>query len=86
MRFLLVLLALLSGLSLAEMTASSARAEVIGAASGAVLTASPIRSASVSLAKAQRPVCQRRLDRTIVLPVAAQARTMNIVICDRPLE
>ncbi len=86
MRLLLVLLALLSGLSLAEVTASSARAEVVGAASGAVMAASQAQQAHVSLAKAQRPTCARRLVRTIVLPVAAFARTISIVICDRPLE
>lgn len=86
MRLLLVLLALLSGLSLTEVTASSARAEVVGAASGAVLAASEERRASVSLAKAQRPICERRLVRTIALPVVALARTISIVICDRPLE
>lgn len=86
MRLLLVLLALLSGLSLAEVTASSARAEVVGSASGTMLVASPARSANVSLAKAQPPACERHLIRTIVLPVAALARTISIVICDRPLE
>lgn len=86
MRLLLVLLALLSGLSLAEVTASTARAEVVGSASGAILAASHEPQASVSLAKVQRPACERRLVRTHALPVVALARTISIVICDRPLE
>ena len=86
MRLLLVLLALLSGLSLTDVTASSARAEVVGSASGAVLAASQGQQARVSLAKANRPTCERRLIRTIVLPVVALGRTISIVICDRPLE
>lgn len=86
MRLLLVLLALVSGLSLAEVTASSARAQVIGSASGALLASGQEHQASVRLAKAQRPVCQRRLVRTVTLPVVALARKTSIVICDRPLE
>lgn len=86
MRLLLVLLALLSGLSLADVTATSARAEVVGSASGAFLASSQERKASVSLAKAQRPTCERRLVRTILVPVVALGHTISIVICDRPLE
>ncbi len=84
MRLLLVLLALLSGLSLAEVTATSARAEVVGSAS--ILSSSQERKASISLPKARRPVCERHLVRTVMIPVVALGRTISIVICDRPLE
>ena len=86
MRFLLILLALLSGLSLTEVTASSARAEVVGSASGAVLAASHEQQVRVSLAKAHRPTCGRQLIPAIMRPVVALGRTTSIVICDRPLE
>ncbi len=86
MRLLLVLLALLSGLSLADVTASSARAEVVGSASGALMAISQERKASVSLGKAQRPTCERRLVRSVILPSAELGRKISIVICDRPLE
>ncbi len=86
MRLLLVLLALLSGLSLSEVGASPARAEVIGAAAVTLLVASQERKAEAGLAKTQRPTCARRLVRTITLPEIALARAISIVICDRPLE
>ncbi|WP_298194150.1 hypothetical protein [Novosphingobium sp.] len=86
MRLLLVLLALLSGLSLSEVGAMSARSEVIGAAAGTVLVASPQRTAAVGLAKAQRPACEQRSVRTVVLPALAFIRAISIRIWDRPLE
>ncbi|MBX9885306.1 MAG: hypothetical protein K2X68_10075 [Novosphingobium sp.] len=86
MRLLLVLLALLSGLSLSEVGASPARAEVIGAAAGTLLVASQEHKTEAALAKAQRPACTRRLIRTITLPEIALARVISISICDRPLE
>jgi hypothetical protein len=86
MRLLLVLLALLSGLSLAEVTASSARAEVVGSAAGSVLVANAEQKAVAAHARAQRPTCRRRLIRTVVVPVLAFGRAISIEICDRPLE
>lgn len=86
MRLLLVLLALLSGLSLTEVTASSARAEVIGAASGTVLAASAEIGARVSLAKAQRPSGEVRTASAPVLVAPAPMRAISIVISDRPRE
>ncbi|MBX9662960.1 hypothetical protein [Novosphingobium sp.] len=86
MRLLLVLLALLSGLSLSEVAATSARSEMIGAAAGTLLVASQERKAEVGLAKAQRPACEQRPVRTIVLPVLAFIRAITISIWDRPLE
>lgn len=86
MRLLLVLLALLSGLSLSEVGATSARAQVVGAAAGAVLVASEERKAEVGFAKAQRPACEQRAIRTVVLPVLAFIPAISISIWDRPLE
>jgi hypothetical protein len=86
MRLLLVLLALLSGLSLAEVGVISTRSEVVGAAAGTVLVASPERKADVSLAKTQRPACQERTIRTVVIPVLAFVRAISISIWDRPRE
>lgn len=86
MRLLLVLLALLSGLSLSEVGATSARSEVVGAAAGTLLVASQERKVEVGLAKAQRPACEQRTVRTVVLPVLAVVRAISISIWDRPLE
>ncbi|MBU6394886.1 MAG: hypothetical protein KGQ75_09965 [Sphingomonadales bacterium] len=86
MRLLLVLLALLSGLSLAEVTASSARAEVVGSTSGAFLARSQEQQASVSRAKAQHPRCEQRPETVQVFSPADDVRAISIEICDRPLE
>lgn len=86
MRLLLVLLALLSGLSLSEVGASAARSEVIGAAAGTVLVASAERKVGVGLAKAQRPACEPRTIRTVVLPALAFIHAISISIWDRPRE
>lgn len=86
MRLLLVLLALLSGLSLSEVGASSARSEVIGAAAGTLLVASQERKSEAGLAKAQRPACEQRTVRTFVLPALAFIHAISISIWDRPRE
>lgn len=86
MRLLLVLLALLSGLSLAEVTASSARSELVGAAAGTLLAAGQERKAEAGVAKAQRPACAHRTIRTVVIPVLAFAHAISISIWDRPRE
>jgi len=86
MRLLLVLLALLSGLSLSEVGVSSAPSEVIGAAAGTLLTASQERKAEAGVVKAQRPVCEQRTFRTVVIPVLAFVQAISISIWDRPLE
>lgn len=86
MRLLLVLLALLSGLSLAEVTASSARSEVVGSTSSAVPAAVQAKEANVSHAKALLPACEARSVRTVILPVLAFIRAISISIWDRPLE
>jgi hypothetical protein len=86
MRLLFVLLALISGLSLSEVTASAARAEVVGAASGTMLVASQERKASTGLAKTQRPTSQTRIARVMPLPAAAPVRAISISIPDRPRE
>lgn len=86
MRLLLVLLALLSGLSLTEVTASSARAEVVGAASGVVLAASHQAAASVRLAKVQRPSGEARLAPAQAVAAPAPIRAISIAISDRPRE
>ncbi|WP_421838169.1 hypothetical protein [Novosphingobium sp.] len=86
MRLLLVLLALLSGLSLSEVGFSSARSEVVGAAAGTVFVASQERKAETGLSKAQRPACEQRTIRTVVLPVLAFIHAISISIWDRPRE
>jgi hypothetical protein len=86
MRLLLVLLALLSGLSLSEVRATAARSEVIGAATGTVLVANAERKVGVDLAKAQRPACEPRTIRTVVLPALAFIQAISISIWDRPRE
>jgi len=86
MRLLLVLLALLSGLSLTDLSASSAHAEVVGAASGAVLVASQERAAEVGFVKAQRPGGKIGRVRVPSRPASAPARTISISLSDRPLE
>lgn len=86
MRLLLVLLALLSGLSLAEVTATSARSEVVGSALGAVLAANQTEQAKVSPAQVQRPACEQRPVRTLVLPALAFIQAISISIWDRPRE
>ena len=86
MRLLLVLLALLSGLSLAEVGAMSARSEVVGATAGTLLVASQEHKTEVGLAKAQRPACVQRTVRTVVIPVLAFIQAISISIWDRPRE
>ncbi len=86
MRLLLVLLALLSGLSLSEVTASAARAEVVGTASGAVLVARAEHQVSTGQVKARRPSGETRLAMSVPLPVPAFIRATSISIWDRPRE
>jgi hypothetical protein len=86
MRLLLVLLALLSGLSLTEVSASSAHAEVVGAASAAVLVASQERAEDQGFVKAQRPDGKIGRVRAQTLPASAPVRTISISISDRPRE
>lgn len=86
MRLLLVLLALLSGLSLSEVGFSSARSEVVGAAAGTLLVASQERKAEAGVVKTQRPSCEQRTIRTMVIPVLAFVQAISISIWDRPRE
>lgn len=86
MRLLLVLLALLSGLSLSEVAVASSRAEVVGAASGTVLVAKQDHKACTGDLKVQRPTRQTRLARSEPLPRQTHIRACSISIPDRPRE
>ncbi len=86
MRFLLVLLALLSGLSLSGVAVASSRAEVVSAASGAVLVAKQEQKACTGDIKAQKPTGQTRLAGAAPLPRPAHIRVCPIRLPDRPRE
>jgi hypothetical protein len=86
MRLLLVLLALLSGLSLPEVAVASSRAEVVRAASGTVHVAKPEHKACTGDIKAQKPIGQTKLANAEPLPRPAHIRACSISIPDRPRE
>ncbi|KUR70734.1 hypothetical protein AQZ52_12875 [Novosphingobium fuchskuhlense] len=86
MRILLVLLALLSGLSLADVSASAARAEVVGAASGAILASQHKDEASVSRAAVKQPEARLRPVLAKRLALAVPVPKISISISDRPRE
>lgn len=86
MRLLLVLLALLSGLSLSEVAVASSRAEVAGVAAAARLAAPQEHKACIGGIKAARPTGQTRLTLAAPLPAPAHIRACSISIPDRPRE
>jgi hypothetical protein len=86
MRLLLVLLALLSGLSLSEVAVASSRAEVAGVAFAVTLATPQEHKAFVGGMKAQRPTGQTRLALAAPLPRQAYIRACSISIPDRPRE
>jgi hypothetical protein len=86
MRFLLVLLALLSGLSLPEVAVASSRAEVVGMASGSAQVAQQEHKACAGDIKAQKPTSYTRLARAAPLLRPAHVRACSITIPDRPRE
>jgi len=86
MRLLLVLLALLSGLSLTEVSASAARAQVVGSATGTVIVAAQERKAGAAPAQVRRPAGEARLALVQPLPASAPVRILGISIPDRPRE
>ena len=87
MRFLLVLLALLSGLSLSDVSVAAARAEIVGAASSAAAaTVAPAQKACKGDIKAQKPTARTRLAQAEPLPQPAHIRACTIRIPDRPRE
>lgn len=86
MRLLLVLLALLSGLSLSGVAVASSRAEVVSAASGSVLLAKQEQKACTGDIKPQTPTGQTRLAQALPLPKPAHIRACKIRLPDRPRE
>ena len=86
MRFLLVLLALLSGLSLSEVAVASSRAEVAGVAASATLAAPQEHKACTGDIKVQKPTGQTKLASAEPLPQLTHIRACKIRIPDRPRE
>jgi hypothetical protein len=87
MRLLLVLLALLSGLSLSDVSVAAARAEVVGAASGAATaTVAPVQKACKGEIAVQKPTGQTKLAQVQPLPQLTHIRACKIRIPDRPRE
>jgi len=86
MHFLLVLLAMLSGLSLADVAIAASPAEVVGRAQIAAAEQAPAASACPVRARVAR--ARLRIDRTWPLaPVQAGfARPCGVTIADRPHE
>lgn len=86
MRFLLVLLAMLSGLSLSNLAVASSRAEVADMGSTVLASAqSPQRGeacvASGAVARRTAPVERRK---RLWLPLPAFVRACSIILTDRP--
>lgn len=87
MRLLLVLLALLSGLSLSDVSVAASRAQVVGTASGtAIATIAPTQKACKGDVKIQQPTVQTKLARAEPLPQLTHIRACKIRIPDRPRE
>ena len=87
MRLLLVLLALLSGLSLSDVAVATSRAEVVGAAacSASTLAAQPHKVCS-GLVKAEKLARQDGSALVGPLPQPVHVYDCTIRIPDRPLE
>jgi len=86
MRLLLVLLALLSGLSLSEVAVASSRAEVAGVASAATVAVTQEHKPCTGDSKVQQPTVQTKLAGATPLPRPAHVRACSIRIPDRPRE
>jgi hypothetical protein len=86
MRLILVLLALLSGLSLSEVAVAASHAEVAGVASSATVAVSQEHKACAGDIKVQRPTAQTKLAQAKPLPQLAHIRACSIRIPDRPRE
>lgn len=86
MRFWLILLAMLSGLSLADMAHAASPTEVVGAAQCACVAASP-KASQCATRQHVAPARQRPERARIVPPAkAGVAQPFGITIHDRPLE
>jgi hypothetical protein len=86
MRFLLVLLAMLSGLSLADVAIAASPAEVVGRAELAVAEAAPAASACPVRAAVARMHMRLDTARPIAPAEAGFARPCGVTIADRPHE
>lgn len=86
MRLLLVLLALISGLSLSDVGHAASRTEVVGAAAR---TPGPLAQAPAACrgeAKVARPTDRTRLANALPLPPVTRVRGCAIRLPDRPRE
>jgi hypothetical protein len=86
MRFLLVLLAMLSGLSLADVAIAASPAEVVGRAEHAAAVVAPAASACPVRAAVARMRMRLDLSRPIAPAEAGFARSCGVTIADRPHE
>jgi len=86
MRLILVLLALLSGLSLSEVAVASSHAHVAGVASSAAVAVPQEHKACTGDIKVQKPTGQTKLASAEPLPQLTHIRACKIRIPDRPRE
>jgi hypothetical protein len=86
MRFLLVLLALLSGLSLADVAVASSPAEVVGRAQLAAAAAAPATAACPVRARVARAAVRIDMSRPQAPTDTGFALACGVTIADRPHE
>lgn len=86
MRFLLILLAVLSGLSLSDVPAVAQPAEVVGLASGVAVSATSQTAVCAVRARMVRHTIRLDRARALAAPAAVFAQPCGITIADRPLE
>jgi len=86
MRFLLVLLALLSGLSLADVAVAASPAEVVGRAELAAADAAPVAAVCPARARVARAAVRIDTTRPLAPADAGFAIACGVTIADRPHE
>ena len=86
MRFLLVLLAMLSGLSLVDVAVAASPAEVVGRAELAAADAAPAVAACPVRARLARAAVRIDLSRPMVPMDAGFSRSCGVTIADQPHE
>ena len=86
MRFLLVLLALLSGLSLADVAVAASPAEVVGRAQCAAAELAPATVACPVRARMARAAVRLDLRQPLAPAEAGLARSCGVTIADQPHE
>jgi hypothetical protein len=86
MRLLLVLLALLSGLSLSDVAVAASRAEVVGAATGSTVVVAAEHKACKGERVVEKPTTGTRLASAEPLPRVTHVRACTIRIPDRARE